>query len=49
MKLYTNDGKEYNIKWLEYWDDITRFILAETTDGDEIKIELDNFDKVEEK
>lgn len=47
MTLYTNDGKTYDIKWAEYWAENERFILAETEDGDELKIELENFNKVE--
>ena len=47
MKLYTNDGKIYDIKWAEYWAENERFILAETGDGDTLKIELENFNKVE--
>lgn len=49
MKLYTNDNNVYEVKWVEYWDENERFILAETVDGNEIKIELENFNKVEEK
>lgn len=48
MLLHTNDKKVYKVKWLEYWDENERFILAETYDGEELKIELENFNKVEE-
>lgn len=49
MLLYTNDKKVYDVKWAEYWDERERFILAETKDGEELQIELDNFNKIEEK
>ena len=49
MVLYTNDNKKYEIKWAEYWDENERFILAETVDNKTIKIELENFNKIEEK
>ena len=49
MKLYTNDNKTYDVKWVEYWDDPKRFILAETYDGNAIEIELENLNKIEEK
>lgn len=49
MKLYTNDNKVYDVKWAEYWDENERFILAETKDGEELQIELENFNKIEEK
>lgn len=49
MKLYTNNNEIYDVKWAEYWEENERFILAETVDGEEIKIELENFNKVEEK
>lgn len=49
MILYTNDGEKYRIKRAEYWDENERFILAETIDNEIIKIELENFNKIEEK
>lgn len=48
MILYTNDKVSYEVNWLEYWDDPERCIVAETKDGDVIKIDLDDFDRVEE-
>lgn len=47
MILFTNDKKEYRINWLEYWNENERFFLAETTDGEGIKIDEDNFNRVE--
>ena len=49
MKLYTNDGKTYDVKWVEYWNENERFFLAETTNGEELKIDEDNLNKIEEK
>ena len=48
MVLYTNDGKTYEVKWVEFWNEREMFFLAETKDGEELKIELENFNKVEE-
>lgn len=48
MVLYTNDGKTYEVKWVEFWNEREMFFLAETKDGGELKIELENFNKVEE-
>ena len=43
-----NDGKTYEVKWVEFWNERERFFLAETKDGGELKIELENFNKIEE-
>lgn len=48
MLLYTKDKASYEVKWLEYWDEGERSILAETKDGDVIKVNLEDFDRVEE-
>lgn len=49
MTLCTNDGKTYEVKWVEFWNEREMFFLAETKDGGELKIELENFNKVEER
>ena len=48
MLLYTKDKVVYEVKWLEYWEENERIILAETKDGDVIEIALEDFDRVEE-
>lgn len=47
MKLFTNNGEIYDVKWVEYWNENERFFLAETIDGEELKIDENDFNKLE--
>lgn len=47
MKLFTNDNNIYEVNFVEYWNENERFFLAGTSDGEILKIEENNFYKVE--
>lgn len=48
MILKTTNGETYRVKWVEFWNETERCFIAETYDGDEIKLDEGEFDKIEE-
>lgn len=48
MILKTTNGVRHKIKWLEYWNENGRFFLAEDVNGELLKFESNELDKIEE-